>query len=210
MLLDEKLYDYCDRNSNRLPFYLEQLENETGLIAVNPFMSCGPVLGRLLIQISLWIKPEQILEIGSFTGYSALCLAKGLAPGGKITCIEINEEYKSIINKYFALSGKPEQLNLIIGDALEEIKKLNGPFDLAWIDANKQNNAQLYELILPLMRPGGTVLVDNMLWYGNVLETAPDKETRAILEFNQRIKNDPRITMFLLPVRDGLAILQKK
>ncbi|MDZ4707163.1 MAG: O-methyltransferase [Saprospiraceae bacterium] len=210
MLLDEKLYDYCDRNSNRLPLYLEQLENETGLIAVNPFMSCGPVLGRFLIQISQWIRPQQILEIGTFTGYSALCLAQGLTSDGKITCIEINEEFKSVINKYFALAGKLDQLNLIIGDALLEIKNIHGPFDLAWIDANKQNNNQLFELILPLMRPGGTILVDNMLWYGNVLETDPDKETRAIQEFNQKIKNDPRVSMFLLPVRDGLAILQKK
>jgi len=210
MLLDEKLYNYCDHQSNGLPNYLDQLENETGLIAVNPFMSCGPVMGRFLTQISHWIQPQHILEIGSFTGYSALCLAQGLNPSGTITCIEINEEFESIINKYFTLAGKRYQLNLIIGDALEHLKQLTGPYDLAWIDANKQNNDQLFELVLPLMRSGGTILVDNMLWYGNVLDSSPDKETRAILEFNQKIKNDPRVTMFLLPIRDGVAILQKK
>lgn len=210
MLLDERLYDYCDRNSYSLPFYLEELENETGRTAVNPFMACGPVMGRLLIQFSQWIKPQQILEIGSFTGYSALCLAQGLAAHGKITCIEINEEYESIILKYFKLAGKSEQLNLIIGDALEELKNLSGPFDLAWIDANKQTNDQLFELILPLMHTGGYILVDNMLWYGNVLESSPDKETRSILDFTYKIKNDPRVNMFLLPIRDGVAMLQKK
>lgn len=210
MLLDEKLYNYCDQNSNAMPAYLDQLENETGLIAVNPFMSCGPVLGRFLMQISHWIKPDRILEIGSFTGYSALCLAQGLLPGGSITCIEINEELESIIDKYFTLAGKRNQLNLIIGDALQELKSLHGPFDLAWIDANKQNNDPLFELILPLMRTGGTILVDNMLWYGNVLQSKPDKETRAIQEFTLKIKNDRRVSMCLLPVRDGVAILQKK
>lgn len=209
MLLDERLYDYCDRSSNRLPFYLDQLEHETGLTAVNPFMSSGPILGRLLSQISQWIQPMHILEIGSFTGYSALCLAQGLQPAGQITCIEINEEFRKIICKYFALAGKLDQLNLIIGNALNELKLLSGPFDLVWIDANKQNNDQLYELVLPLIRPGGTLMIDNMLWYGNVMSPEPDKETRAIIEFNQKIKQDPRVNMFLLPVRDGVAILQK-
>lgn len=209
MLLDERLYDYCDHNSNRLPYYLDQLENETGLTAVNPFMSSGPILGRLLIQISRWIQPMHILEIGSFTGYSALCLAQGLQSAGQITCVEINEEYRKIICKYFALAGKLDQLNLIIGNALNELKFLSGPFDLVWIDANKQNNDQLYELVLPLIRPGGTLMIDNMLWYGNVIAQEPDKETRAIIEFNHKIKNDPRVSMFLLPVRDGVAILQK-
>ena len=207
---DERILDYCNRYSHDLPDYLNQLERETGLSTVNPFMSCGPVMGRFLIQLSIWLKPKRILEIGSFTGYSALCLAQGLSDEGRITCIEVNEEYEAVIRKYFHRAGKSHQLDLIIGDARSRLQVLPGSFDLVWIDANKQFNEELYENVLPLLAPGGSILVDNVLWYGNVLNTQPDKETRAIQAFNEKIKNDSRVKAMILPLRDGITIIQKE
>lgn len=207
---DERILDYCNRYSHDLPEYLNQLERETGLSTVNPFMSCGPVMGRFLIQLSIWLKPHRILEIGSFTGYSALCLAQGLSDQGRITCIEVNEEYEAIIRKYFHLAGKSHQLDLIIGDARSRLSTLPGFFDLVWIDANKQFNEELYESVLPLLGPDGSILVDNVLWFGNVLDAQPDKETRAIQAFNEKIKNDARVKAMILPLRDGITIIQKE
>ncbi|HNR09326.1 MAG TPA: O-methyltransferase [Saprospiraceae bacterium] len=206
---DERILDYCDRYSFELPDYLNQLERETGLSTVNPFMSCGPVMGRFLIQLSTWLKPKSILEIGSFTGYSALCLAQGLDEEGRITCIEVNEEYEEVIRKYFHLADKSRQLDLVIGDARSRLQDLHGPFDLVWIDANKQFNEELYESVLPLLSRAGTILVDNVLWYGNVLDSRPDRETRAIQAFNEKIKSDPRVKAMILPLRDGITIIQK-
>lgn len=209
MLLDEAIYHYSDTYSYPLPAYLTQLERETGLTTVNPFMSCGPVMGRLLIHMSRLAKPFQILEVGTFTGYSALCLAHGLLPDGKITCIEVNEEYESIIKKYFHLAGMAERLQLIIGDAVEVIDGLSTRFDLAFIDANKQFNEILFDKIYPLMNDGGIILVDNVLWYGNVITDPADKETRAIVAFNEKIRQDKRLRSYILPVRDGLYVIEK-
>ncbi len=209
MLFHERLYEYSHRNSYQLPRYLDQLERETGLTTVNPFMSCGPVMGRLLMALSSWLKPKSILEIGTFTGYSALCLAHHLAEDGHITCIEVNKAFESIILKYFELANKSKQLNLIIGDALYEIEHLTASYDLVFIDANKQNNLAIYELVLPLVTLGGTILVDNVLWYGNVLSDIQDKETKAIHEFNNIVSKDSRVRTFILPIRDGIQIIQK-
>lgn len=209
MLFDEKIYNYSDAFSYPLPTYLTQLERETGLTTVNPFMSCGPVMGRFLIQISKLAKPFHILEVGTFTGYSALCLAHGLQPNGKITCIEVNEEYENIIMKYFGLAGMSDRLQLIIGDALNVINQLTTRFDLAFIDANKQFNEILFDTIYPMMNEGGIILVDNVLWYGNVINNPTDKETRAIVAFNEKIKQDKRLRSYILPIRDGLFVIEK-
>lgn len=210
MLFDEKLYDYADQYSHEMPDYINELMRETALTTVNPFMASGPVLGRFLIQLSKWLKPKSILEIGSFTGYSALCLAQGLQDRGSITCIEVNEEYENIIRKYFNKSGKGIQLNLIIGDALTKIKTLTGPFDLVLIDANKQNNEVLYDLIFPLLADQGTILIDNTLWYGNVLHNNMDKESKAIHDFNVKLASDDMVNVMILPIRDGVTVITKK
>ncbi|MEP7320547.1 MAG: O-methyltransferase [Saprospiraceae bacterium] len=209
MLFDEKIYEYSDALSYPVPDYLNQLERETGLTTVNPFMSCGPVLGRLLIQLSQWIKPSTILEIGTFTGYSALCLIQGLKPGGKITCIEVNEEYEPTIRKYFDIAGVSHHLDLIIGDAVNILDNLHSTFDLAFIDANKQFNEVIFEKIYPLMRPGGIILVDNVLWFGKVVTAPDDKETKSILSFNHKISNDKRLKSYIIPIRDGLFVIEK-
>jgi caffeoyl-CoA O-methyltransferase len=209
MLFDEKIYEYCNTLSYPVPDYLNQLERETGLTTVNPFMSCGPVLGRLLIQFSRWIKPTHILEIGTFTGYSALCLMQGVSSGGRITCIEVNEEYETTIRKYFNLAGLSNQLDLIIGDAVEILDEIHQPFDLAFIDANKQFNEVLFEKIYPLIRPGGIVLVDNVLWFGKVVTDPDNKETKSIISFNNKISKDKRLKSYILPIRDGLFIIEK-
>ncbi len=209
MIFDEKIYDYCNDYSYPLPEYISQLERETGLNTVNPFMSCGPVMGRYLIQMSQWIRPDRIIEIGSFTGYSALCLSEGLSKEGMITCIEVNEEYESYIRKYFEKAKKAHQLNLLIGDGLHLLDTIHETFDLAYIDANKQHNATAYDKLIPRMRTGGTIIVDNVLWYGNVLQAKMDKESQAIQSFNLKIKNDARVKSFILPLRDGVMVIEK-
>lgn len=210
MLIDEKLYDYTDKYSYELPIYLQELMRETAMTTVNPFMACGPVLGRFLIQMSKWIKPRTILEIGSFTGYSAICLSEGLSNEGMITCIEVNEEYKSIIEKYFSKAGRKSNLQLIIGDALKTLPSITTRFDLVFIDANKQHNDQLLELVLPVLSDQGTLLIDNTLWYGNVLQEDMDKETTAIHEFNKKLANDSRLESFIIPIRDGITMVKRK
>jgi len=209
MLFDERLYDYADQYSHEMPAYINELMRETALTTVNPFMASGPVLGRFLMQISKWIKPKSILEIGSFTGYSALCLAQGLQENGSITCIEVNEEYENIIRKYFNRAGKNHQLNLIIGDALRYMKSLKGPFDLVLIDANKQHNEILFDLIYPELSENGNILIDNTLWYGNVLQANMDKESKAIHDFNLKLAADKRVNAIILPVRDGITLITK-
>ncbi len=210
MLFDERLYDYADQHSHDLPGYLNDLMRETALTTVNPFMASGPVLGRFLMQLSKWIKPKSILEIGSFTGYSALCLAQGLHDKGTITCIEVNEEYENIIRKYFNKAGKDHQLKLIIGDALSQITSLKGPYDLVLIDANKQHNEILYDLIYPTVSDQGTILIDNTLWYGNVLQSNMDKESKAIHDFNIKLAADSKVNVMILPIRDGITLITKK
>lgn len=210
MLFDERLYDYADQYSHQMPDYLNDLLRETALTTVNPFMASGPVLGRFLMQISKWIKPSSVLEIGSFTGYSALCLAQGLPENGTITCIEVNEEDEAIIRKYFTRAGKSQQLNLIIGDALSKVKSLSGQFDLVLIDANKQHNEILYDLVYPLLTDHGTVLIDNTLWYGNVIQSNMDKESKAIHDFNVKLSKDERVNVSILPIRDGITLITRK
>ncbi|MBK8776688.1 MAG: class I SAM-dependent methyltransferase [Saprospiraceae bacterium] len=209
MLFHERLYNYSDTHSYSMPVYLDQFDREAGLTTVNPFMSCGPVMGRWLIQISEWIQPKHILEIGTFTGYSALCLAQGLQSDGIITCLEVNEEYESIIRKYFAIAEKSNQLNLIIGDAIDTLDQLIDQYDLVFIDANKQIYEVLYEKVVTKMSTGGIILIDNVLWYGNVLSEHMDKETQAIHAFNRHVHHDPRVKSFILPIRDGITLIKK-
>jgi caffeoyl-CoA O-methyltransferase len=188
---------------------LKKVNRETHAMILQPRMLSGHLQGRFLAMISQLIRPSLILEIGTFTGYSALCLAEGLKPGGKLITIDINEELESFTRSFFEQSPWRNQIDYRIADAKIELDHINGPFDLVFIDADKRNYALYFDLVISKMRQGGLILVDNVLWSGKVIqENAQDKSTNALRDFNQKCKNDPRIEKVLLPLRDGLFMLR--
>ena len=191
---------------------LGELERRTHLETVWPQMMSGALQGRLLELISSILRPAQILEIGTFTGYSAICLARGLQEGGKLITLESNDEYENIIREFFGKAGITDRTELIIGDAREIIPRLDTLFDLVFLDADKKEYTAYYDLVIGKVRPGGILLADNVLWDGKVLE-APEKmdeETAAIHRFNRKVTDDPRVENFILPLRDGIMMMRKK
>lgn len=207
----EALHRYCKEHSSHQEELLWALERETHLKTLAPQMISGPLQGKLLEFLSKMIQPKFILEIGTFTGYSALCLAKGLQKGGKLTTIEVNQELSPIIEKYIQLAGYKNQIQLVIGKAEEWIPNLlDNHFDLSFIDAGKKQYQEHYDLVLPKLKPGGWILCDNVLWSGKVIHPNSDKETAAIHAFNEYVAQDSRVEKVLLPLRDGLFIIKKK
>ncbi|MFM6948189.1 MAG: O-methyltransferase [Aquirufa sp.] len=188
---------------------LKKLNRETHAMVLQPRMLSGHLQGRFLAMISKLMQPELILEIGTYTGYSALCLAEGLSKNGKIITIDINEELESFTRSFFNESPFNHQIDYRISDAKDEIKQINGPIDLVFIDADKRNYALYFDLVIPKMRKGGLILVDNVLWSGKVVqENANDKSTMALRAFNQKCLDDTRVEKVLLPLRDGLLMLR--
>lgn len=208
-MISKEITEYAAAHSSIESDLLKQLDRETHLKVLSPGMLSGHIQGRLLSMISHLLKPVQILEIGTYTGYSALCLAEGLAENGVLHTIEANNELVEIIERYFSASGFDKQLQLHIGDAKQVIPSLTGPFDLVFIDADKENYVNYYNFIFEKVRPGGLIIADNTLWYGNVLTNDKGKETIGIVAFNEMIKKDLRIEKVLLPFRDGLMIIRK-
>lgn len=189
---------------------LEELYRQTHLRFVNPNMVSGHLQGKLLEFISYMIRPESILEIGTFTGYSAICMAKGLHPGGKLTTIEINDEIAAFTVSYFEKAGLSDRIELINGNALEIIPKLDKMFDLVFIDADKRDYSACFSLVADKVKPGGFILADNVLWGGQVVEKTNDQQARGIIEFNNMIMKEKGFECLILPVRDGLMIIRKK
>lgn len=191
---------------------LQELERETYLKMLNPRMISGQLQGQLLTLLSRMIRPKTILEIGTFTGYSAICLAKGLQSGGKLITIEADDELEAFARSYFSRAGFDRTIELRIGQACDIIPILDGPFDLVFIDADKREYADYYRLVFDKTAPGGWILADNTLWNGKVLEKPdkPDEQTRGVLHFNEMIKNDERVEKVILPLRDGITIIRKK
>ncbi len=204
-----KLHDYCNQFSSPATELLQALERETHLKTLAPQMMSGHLQGQLLQLISTLKQPEAILEVGTFTGYATLCLAKGLTNTGLLTTIEANDELAPIIRKYLQLAGLQERVTLLLGDGLEIIPGLDGPFDIIFIDAGKQDYGAFYELCLPKLRSGGLLLADNVLWSGKVVSAEKDADTLAIHTFNQKIRDDERVKQLMLPLRDGLLIVEK-
>jgi predicted O-methyltransferase YrrM len=202
---------YCEAHTTSEPDLLYRLNRETHIKVMNARMLSGQLQGALLAMISKMIKPEKILEIGTYTGYSALCLAEGLQKNGELHTIEIDEELEEMIAKYFNLSAHKEKLHLHIGNALEIIPELNHEWDLVFMDAEKKEYWQYYEMVLPYVKNGGFILVDNVLWNGKVIEeqAEKDEDTKAIMKFNDFIQNDPRVKNVILPVRDGIMLIEK-
>ena len=199
---------YAQSHSEDEPALLAQLRRDTHLQHIQPRMLSGHFQGRLLSLISKIVRPKTILEIGTYTGYSALCLAEGLAQDGVLHTIEVNPELRKIQEKYISLSDYRDRIVLHTADALTLIPQLDLEIDLVFIDAEKKNYTAYLEAVLPKMKSGGVLLVDNVLWTGKVVEPLDpkDKTTEALLSFNQYMKNHPRLSTVLMPLRDGLTL----
>lgn len=203
------LHDYSERVSSAPPDYLHRLERETHLKTLAPQMLSGRLQGRLLALLSRLLRPQRILEVGTFTGYSALCLAEGLATGGELHTIEGNAEVAYLARRYFADAGMSDRIHLHLGDAVQLIPSLPGEFDLVFLDANKREYPRYYELVIERLRPGGLLLADNVLWSGKVLQPEADEDAAILDRFNRQLQSDSRLETLLLPVRDGLSISRK-
>lgn len=204
-------YEYCQKHTTAPGAVLNALERETHLRTISPQMLSGPYQGQLLRFISLMLRPRRVLEIGSFTGYSTLCLVEGLTNDGLIHTIEANDELAWIIRKYVTQAGMESKVTLHLGDAAVVIPTLNETFDLVFLDAGKLDYPQHYELALAKMRPGGMLLADNVLWDGKVASGNEKDETAVALRaFNDMVQKDDRVENLLLPLRDGLMLVRKK
>jgi predicted O-methyltransferase YrrM len=189
---------------------LEDLYRQTHIRFVNPNMATGHLQGKFLELISMMIRPENILEIGTFTGYSAICLSKGLKPGGRLVTIELNDELTTFSHSYFCLAGAEAKITQLTGRAQDIIPGLDLMFDLVFIDGDKREYIEYYRLIIDKVKPGGFILADNVLWGGKALEkNTGDPQTKGIIEFNEMIKEDNTIEKIILPMRDGLMIICK-
>ena len=206
--LSSVLENYIANNSENEPEVLKELTRETHLKVIQPRMLTGHFQGRVLSMLSKIISPIHILEIGTYTGYSAICLAEGLRKNGKLHTIDVNEELSHIQQKYFEKSGFTDKIDAHVGDALDIIQKLDVTFDLVFIDAEKRSYPAYFEAALKKTRPGGIILSDNVLWSGKVIEPLNPKDvaTKVLLDYNKSLKDDPRVETVLLPIRDGLTL----
>lgn len=206
--ISEELENYVANHSENEPELLARLNKETHQKILQPRMLSGHFQGRVLSILSKLIRPTNILEIGTYTGYAALCLAEGLTENGTLDTIDNNEELFDFQRKYFDESSWAAQIHQHLGNALEIIPNLNKKFDLVFIDADKENYINYFQMIVPMMNKGGVILSDNVLWSGKILEEVKtnDKSTKILLEYNQLLKDDPRVETVLLPIRDGLTV----
>ena len=208
--MDKLLEKYLREHSTPENPLLEDLYRQTHIRFVNPNMSTGHLQGKLLEFISRMIKPALILEIGTFTGYSAICLAKGLKPGGKLITIEINDEITEFARSYFHKAGVENKIVQMTGKAQDNIPQLDYKFDLVYIDGDKREYCDYYNLAIDKIIPGGFIIADNVLWGDKIFENdTKDAQNRGIIEFNEMIRGDNRIEKIILPIRDGLMIAKK-
>ena len=210
--IPENLDDYVVSHSENEPELLQELNRETYQKILQPRMLSGQYQGRILSMFSKLVNPKNILEIGTYTGYSALCLAEGMQSNGVLHTIDVNEELVDFQRKYFDKSGYGKQIHQYLGDALEIIPKLDTTFDLVFIDAYKENYSNYFNVIIDKLNTGGIIISDNVLWSGKVLETTfkkDDTSTPALIEYNALLKKDKRIETVVLPIRDGLTISRK-
>ncbi|MCO5936772.1 O-methyltransferase [Mucilaginibacter sp. RB4R14] len=210
-ILDPALQAYLDSHCDPEPEALQKINRDTYLKVLKPHMLSGHYQGRVLSMLSKMIQPKLILEIGTFTGYSAICLAEGLAEGGVLHTIEVNGEFEEMLNSHFASTNVDKKIKLHIGPAEAIIADFEDIiFDLVFIDADKRNNFKYFELIIDKVRPGGLIIIDNVLWKGKVFGTEKDADTESIRKLNEQIAVNTQVEKFILPVRDGLLIIRKK
>lgn len=209
--MHNQVWDYCQKHTSPVDPVLNELQRQTFLRTLHPQMLSGPYQGMLLQFVSHMIRPRRILEIGTFTGYSAICLAQGLADDGLLHTIEIDDELAPLIRTYLEKAGLTAKIHLHIGDATQIIPTLDDTFDLVFLDAGKMDYPQHFELALPKLRPGGFLLADNVLWDGKVAQQpVADATARVLHDFNETLMVDPRVEMLLLPLRDGLMLVRKR
>jgi predicted O-methyltransferase YrrM len=208
--LPPQINEYVERYTRDEGEVLKALDRETHVKVLMPQMLSGHLQGQVLRMFSYMIKPKNILEIGTYTGYSGICLAEGLQEGGKLYTIDINEELEEMVKRYFEKSGLKDRIDFRIGDALDIIPKLDVTFDMVYIDADKVNYSNYYDLVWDKVRPGGFIIADNVLWSGKVLEEKVDEDTKALKDFTRKVHTDPRAENVLFPVRDGLMVIRKK
>jgi len=207
----DKLYQYVQEHSHEESDALKWIRRQTALRTNHSRMLSGPVQGNLLTILTNAIGAVRALELGTFTGYSSVCIASGLAEGGHLDTLEINDELDELIHEGWIRAGVADKITLHTGDALATLARMTGPYDIAFIDANKRDYCAYFEAVLPLVRPGGLILADNTLWDGKILqEPMPtDAQTVEIAHFNEKVSRDPRVITVMLPLRDGLTIMRK-
>lgn len=208
--LPDDIAAYVQAHTTAEPDLLKKINRDTHANVLKPRMLSGNVQGRFLSMISKLMRPQTILEIGTYTGYSAICLAEGLTAGSKLITIDINEELENRVRAYFEQAGLADVIDYRIGNALNILPKLNETFDLVFIDADKENYLNYYNLVFDKVRPGGLILADNVLWSGKITQAKTDKDTRALKEFNNAVVADARVECLLLPLRDGMMMARKK
>lgn len=206
----QELYRYCEEYSYSDNDVLYELERETHLKTLAPQMLTGKLQGSLLRLFSLMMQPDYILEIGTFTGYSSICLAAGLKPSGQLHTIEVNPELEYISEKYFKKAGIQDRVTLHVVDAFDILPKLSLPWDIVHIDAKKKDYSDYFDLVVEDVRPGGLILTDNVLWSGKVIDEKSDKQARALHEYNKKLAGHPDVETLVLPLRDGLSIARKR
>jgi len=209
--IDPLLDEYVCAHTENEPAILKELNRKTHLSVLQPRMLSGHFQGRVLSMLSHMIKPENVLEIGTYTGYSALCFAEGIREGGKVITIDVNEELEDLVREYIDKAGMNDKIDYRIGDAMEIIPTLSEQFDVIFIDADKKNYCNYYDLVFDKVKTGGYIIADNVLWSGKVLENYEtlDRETKVIMDYNNKVHNDDRVQEVLLPIRDGLMIARK-
>lgn len=210
--MESALNRYIRRHSTLPSEALLWIEKQTNIRTNYPRMLSGPVQGELLKMLVEISGAKRVLEIGSFTGYSSACMALGLPDGGHIDALELNDELEELMREGWERAGVSDLITLHLGDAVQTLGSLDGGYDFAFIDANKRQYLEYYELVLPLMRSGGLIVADDVLWDGKVYADIPsgDAQTRALLEFNDRVASDPRVEVVMLPLRDGLSLIRKR
>jgi predicted O-methyltransferase YrrM len=208
-IISEEIQRYVEKHTSEETDIQKKINRDTFAQVMMPRMLSGHLQGKLLAMFSQMIKPKTILEIGTYTGYSAICLAEGLQAQGKLITIDINEELEDRVRSYFSDANVDLKIDYRIGDALKIIPLLNGSFDLVFIDADKENYGRYFDLVIDRVPLGGFILADNVLWSGKVLDQNPDKDTRAIIAFNAKVQTDKRVENVLLPVRDGIMVMRK-
>ena len=206
--LEEYILDHTTKEDD----LLKELSRETHIKVLRPRMLSGHLQGQLLKMISHMVRPQNILEIGTYTGYSAICLAQGLNKDGKIYTIDINDEIEEFTTKYIEKSGLSDNIEFLIGDALDIIPELDVEFDMVFIDADKRNYLDYYKLVFDKIRPGGFIIADDILWDGKVVEEldSKDAQTKGIIEFNDFVQNDERVENVIIPLRHGITLIRKK
>ncbi len=207
--IEPRLSEYSEDHTSPESDLLKKISRDTHARVMMPRMLSGHLQGKFLSMISKMIRPKTILEIGTYTGYSTICLAEGLASGGKLITLDINEELESKVRGYFKEAALENVIDYRIGNALKLIPELQVNFDLVFIDADKENYSSYFDLVINKVASGGYILADNVLWSGKVLDTKPDKDTRAILEFNKKVQEDSRVENVLVPIRDGILLMRK-